>query len=243
MKRRVLWGLWAMVPVAAIALHFGPGQRLLAHDRAGGHLSLAREAAAKEDWSGAAEQYAMARELLPEEDVDARERLELAEARAKIESGEFVEASAQLDAMLDRELASATPREWLVRELRGATAESSYYTAWVMRLEGAAEDEWRPETDKARQQYRLLAESATGTDGADAVADRENLESVIRLEQMDLSELKALPLPKKCKCCSNCCQKKREQRLSKCEGKKPSDNRKDINTNAAGTALSGGKGS
>jgi hypothetical protein len=60
---------------------------------------------------------------------------------------------------------------------------------------------------------------------------------------MDLSELQGLPLPKKCKCNGNCCQKKREQRMSKCQGKKPSDARDEIKKNSAGQAQNRDKGS
>ena len=68
---------------------------------------------------------------------------------------------------------------------------------------------------------------------------------MIKLEQMDLSILQALPLPKNCpNCCNSLCQKKRDQRLSKCKnGKKPSDARKQIKTDAAGGALNRGQGS
>jgi hypothetical protein len=230
-----------LLPIVAIALHFGPGQKLLARDTAGTHLSKAQAAAAAEDWETAITEFIAARDALPPEDVAGRTQLAIAEARARIESGDFLEASRQLDELLERELAASTPRPEVVAELRNMTAESSYYTAWIMRLEGAPEDEWRPETEKARQQYRLLAETAT--DAAAGAKAKENLEAVIRLEQMDLSDLKGLPLPKKCKCCGGCCQRKREQRQSKCQGKKPSDARKDINSNSASEAVSHGKGS
>ncbi len=245
MKRRLLVSLWALLPILALALHHGPGQSLLARDLAADHLSSARAATMAEDYPAAIDHYRAARELLPPDDVAGRTQLEIAEARAQLERGELIEASTLLDHVLERELALASPRAETIAEVRALSAESSYYTAWMMRLEGAADDEWRAESDKARQQYRLLAETPSDPkSGRDAT---QNLEAVIRLEQMDLSELKALPLPKKCKCSSNCCQKKRDQRMSKCEGKskgkKPTDARKDINTNSAADAISNGKGS
>lgn len=244
MKRRALWSLWALVPVVGVALHYGPGQKLLARDTSQGHQSAARLAAHTEDWEAAIKGYEEARNALPADDVDARTRLDLAAAKLKLEGGDLLGASSDVDAMLDRELASDNPRAEVVAELRATTAESSYYTAWVMRLEGATEEEWKPETEKARQNYRLLAETAA--DSAAGGKAKENLEAVIRLEQMDLSELKALPLPKQCKCNGGgLCQKKREQRLSQCKGKgnKPSDSRKDINSSAASDAVNHGKGS
>jgi hypothetical protein len=50
------------------------------------------------------------------------------------------------------------------------------------------------------------------------------------------------PLPKKCEG-GNCSQKKREQRLSKSPGKKPSDARDQIKKDTASSAVSYGKGS
>ncbi|MCC6320225.1 MAG: hypothetical protein IT438_02175 [Phycisphaerales bacterium] len=243
MKRRAFWILWALAPVVVVALHYGPGQRMLARDDSRVHIRLAGLATTGEDWQKAIDELELARNALPTDDLDARTRIDLAAAKAKLESGDLLGASSDLDAMLDREIASDHPRQAVIDELRATTAESSYYTAWVMRLEGATEEEWKPETEKARQNYRLLAES--GVDDARVEDAKKNLEAVIRLEQMDLNELKARPLPKKCNCKSGCCQKKREQRLSQCKGngKKPSDNRKEINSNSASDAVNHGKGS
>jgi hypothetical protein len=82
-----------------------------------------------------------------------------------------------------------------------------------MRLEGATAEEWTAETEHARQNFRLLAEEATGP--ALRVGYEKNLEATIRLERMDLSELQGLPLPKQCQGCKNCSQKCRSQRASK----------------------------
>ncbi|MGQ0627965.1 MAG: hypothetical protein ACT4PL_07685 [Phycisphaerales bacterium] len=246
MNRGILWTLWAAVPIAALALHMGPGQRLLAHDRAASNLAAAREliaraaeAASGEEWHKAAEAYAAARNMLPEIERLERAKLELAEAKARLEGGEIVEAVKQLEALFEKQQQDGIVDESLTKDIRATIAEGSYYTAWVMRLEGAAEDEWKPETEKARQQYRFLAES---TSGDEARGFKENLEAVIRLEQMDLSELQALPLPKKCSCCSNCSQKKREQRKSQCQGQQTGDARKTI-SNSAGKDAQNGKGS
>jgi len=232
------WAGWACVPVAALVVHLGPGQEWMARDRAERHLTLAAHAALAEDYVTAADEYAAAREALPVGDVAARQKLELAEARARMENGDFVEAVEQLEGALGEALDAKDRDQPRIDQLRADIAEASYYTAWMMRLEGATEEEWKPETEKARQHYRLLAES-----GTDAEDNTRNLEAVIRLEQMSLKDLEALPLPKKCKNCSNCSQKKRNQRMSQCQGKKPSDARKEINSNSASDAVTWGKGS
>ena len=46
----------------------------------------------------------------------------------------------------------------LQARVRETLAESQYYLAWLMRLEGVAREEWLPELESARQNYRLLAE-------------------------------------------------------------------------------------
>jgi len=73
---------------------------------------------------------------------------------------------------------------------RESLGTDAYFSGWLMRLDGAAPDEWKPETEKARQQYPLLAESAPATK---PTPSRKDVEAVIRLEQMDLSELQGLP--------------------------------------------------
>src|SRR5262245_58636324 len=183
MARTLFWTIWAMVPLAAIALHLGPGQRLLAHDTAADHVRLAALAEQKEDWVGAADHYAAARENLPDAGASERTRLLLREARARVYAGEIVQGSEQLESIVAEQEAKGTPDADALREARDGLGEASYFTAWLMRLEGAAADEWKPESEKARQQYRLLAESAPS--GPDAESFKKNVESVIRLELMD----------------------------------------------------------
>lgn len=40
--RNIAWSVWALIPVAALAYHFGPGQRAYTEDRAGDLLTQAR---------------------------------------------------------------------------------------------------------------------------------------------------------------------------------------------------------
>lgn len=243
MNRRALWCLWIAAPVCVTALHYGPGQGLLARDTAREHLAIAERAAVADDVERALAELDAARNSTPLDDAEARVRIEIAAAKLKLSSGDLLGAASALGSLLDSELAADSPRRAIVAELRATLAETSYYTAWVMRLEGGSEDEWKPETERARQYYRLLSETAPSE--IEALAMKENLEATIRLEQMDLSELKARPLPKQCRCQGNCCQKKREQRQSQSKGKgeKPEDNRKQINSNSASDAVNRGKGS
>ena len=130
---------------------------------------------------------------------------------------------------LARDDANATA---LAAAVRQESAWANYYAAWQLRLEGATPDEWKPEAEEARQQFRWLAESAL-PGSAEREAFEKDLEATIRLEQMDLGTLMARPKPKNCPNCSGLCQRKRKKCQSQCRGKGPSrgqqqDARKEI---------------
>ncbi len=191
--------------------------------------------------------------------------LTLDQARARIHQGELLEGIVQLDSLVDglsssssdggspasSQGTSADPaRQAIAREARHELASASYAAAWLMRLEGASPDEWKPDAEQARQQFRMLAEDG----GALADPASRNLEATVRLERMDLSELQGLPLPSNCKCNSkNLSQRRRQQREShghkpnpQQQQKKDEDAREQIKqqTNAAGQqARSNGDGS
>lgn len=240
-----LWAAWGLSPLLLVAWHFGPGQRFLARDIAHTHMVSAREHAEGANWIESAEQWARALEEMPLDDPD-RPRVELEHAAARVRAGEVLEGIEQLEALVD--LAVESGDAALEASARHELGTSHYFAAWIMRSEGATPEEWREESSRARQQFRLLAERAienhTSKDESDALAG--NLENVIRLEQMDQSELMGLPFPKDCPCnCDGLSQRKREQRLSqgKCKGKKPGDARKEIQQDGAGAARRTGAGS
>jgi hypothetical protein len=154
-------------------------------------------------------------------------------------AGELIQSQEQLEQLLSDLEAEDDRDPELTASVRHELATASYFTAWLMRLEGATADEWKPEAERARQQYRLLAEQADDEQPAPsaaaddrAAAFKKNLESTIRLEQMDLSVLMSMPLPKDCpKNCKNLSQRKRKQCQSRCKGegkgKKKKEGKKD----------------
>jgi len=248
MKTSALWVIWVLLPIAATAWHFGPGQRLLQRDLAAEQLKLGRRAESIGDWETAAVSYSLANQQWPEDSIASRQRIRLAEANATINAGELVVGQEQLESLIAEMEGDDQTDSSLLATARHALATSCYYAAWIMRLEGAEADEWLQEAESARQQFRLLAESSESEQQQQAAA--ENLEATIRLEQMDLRTLMARPLPKNC--CSNCnslCQKKRKQLASRCkdgnkDGKKKEDARKRIKkTNSAGLNEGGRVGS
>ena len=231
MKRKLLFSMWLLVPVMLVAYHYGPGQAALGRDRA---AALAREAVDREtaeDWAGALDAYRQSLAALPAEDAARRNRLRLAAANARMYTGELPEAMQDLDGLLGEMLKASTPGPD-VRAVRRTLAGAQYYAAWLMRLENAPTEEWMEHAENARQNFRLLAEQ-TQADQAEAAEDYPmNLEAVIRLQRMDLSELQGMPLPKKCQGCKNCSQKCRGQKESRSQ--QPKEKPKDARGAGAG---------
>jgi hypothetical protein len=227
MSKKVLTSVLLLVPIVLLAFHYGPGQKSLARDRVSAKLEEAGLAENKGDWKRAVEAYGEALAALPAEDTRERYELLLAKANARIYTGELPEAMLDMENLLaDIQKNKANPS--LVREVRASLASAQYYVSWLMRLEGAGPEEWTLPIEEARQNFRLLAEEMQGVSQVQGEDYQKNLEAVIRLARMDLSELQALPLPKKCQGTKNCSQKCRSQRESKCknEGKeKPKDAR------------------
>ncbi len=143
-------------------------------------------------------------------------QMRLAQARTRMWTGDLPEAITDLENLLTEAQRGGAHKEFQ-SELRSTLAGGQYYEGWLMRLEGAAADEWLQPVEAARQNFRLLAENTSDTklDGD----YKKNLEATIRLERMDLSELQGQPLPKKCSGCKNVSQKCRCQSQSKCENK------------------------
>jgi hypothetical protein len=223
MRKKLLIALWLLVPVVLLAIHYGPGQKSLARDKAARKIALAQAAEKSEGWAQAVEFYSQALAELPADNLAQRYQLRLAQAKARVMTGELPEAKADLDGLLADMLKNSADSA-LTREVRAELAGTEYYAGWLMRLEGAATEEWMAETESSRQHFRLLAEqSRKQSDARLATNFQKNLEAVIRLELMDLSELKGLPLPKQCKNCSNCSSKCRKQRESNC--KKPGESK------------------
>jgi hypothetical protein len=246
MRKKLLIAIWLLVPVVLLAVHYGPGQKSLARDRAAEKIAAAQKAVQAENWTDAMELYAEAIALLPAEDQKTCYQLRLSKANARICTGELPEAKADLEVLLDDVQKNSAPAA-LVNEIRANLASAEYYAGWLMRLEGAATEEWMAETESARQHFRLLAEQTQAHGTRTLATDfQKNLEAVIRLELMDLSELQGLPLPKQCKNCSNCSGKCRKQRESNCKnpGNKATDVREKISEQKQqGAGRSGREGS
>jgi hypothetical protein len=239
MRKTILLTLWLLAPVLLLAFHYGPGQGYVARGRAAEKIAEALQFEQAGDWLGAREAYSEALAALTAGDVAVRFKLRLAQANARMYSGELPEAITDLESLLtEMQKQKADPKQ--LRDVRGTLGTAEYYAAWLMRLEGATAEEWTVPVENARQHFRLLAEEAEKSDAKLAVDYQKNLESTIRLARMDLSELQGLPLSKFCQGCKNVSQKCRSQREGKCQNpgedeKKPKD--------ARGAGMGGRRGS
>lgn len=208
--RKLLLFVWLLVPAAAAAYHYGPGQDLTREDRASRAAQSAeqfsREArevaardgddAARDLWAKAAEACDEALAELPPANVVESRALRLERAKAMMFLSKLPDAHRELTVLVDELQSDPTADAKLLADARGALANAQYYRTWLMRLEGLAPEEWEPEIEASRQNYKLIAETAAASgDQALAAQSREDLESAIRLARMDIKDLQGLPLP------------------------------------------------
>lgn len=210
--RALLVSAWLFVGLAGVIFHLGPGQELEKQDVLSRNLRQARLNVEAEKWADAIDYFDDAIAGLSDKQVDLHRQLRLEKAKAQMMDSQLPEARLALESLMDEIMESGEPTSALAQETRLALASSQYYVTWLMRLEGVGREEWEPEIEAARQNYRILSEMAEqGTDASAAEKRREDLEAAVRLARMDLSELQALPLPCQCKGCQS----------GKCRGKKP----------------------
>lgn len=194
--RSILLVGWLLLPVGAWAFHEGPGQDLQALESTDVVVQAAHDAAQAGKWKEAVRKYEDALGKLPK-DVDAydkriAQRLQLELNKARMQASALPEAREELETMVEQMVGDEAVDPQLLRETRQALARSQFYMTWLMRLEGLAREEWEPEIEAARQNYRLLAEQ---TDGKEAAAHRGDLEAAIRLGRLEIEDLQGLPLP------------------------------------------------
>lgn len=196
--RNMLMIGWLLLPIGAWAFHEGPGQDLTALETSDAALVAAHAAAAEGDWQAAIRHYEDALGKLPASfdegpgrAVFQRVRLELNKAR--MQASQLPTAREELDVLVEQMEAEKDTDQRLLAEARQELARSQFYTTWLMRLEGVAREEWEPEIEAARQNWRLLAEQAG--DAKVAAAHQKDLEAAIRLCRIEIEDLQGLPLP------------------------------------------------
>src|SRR5688572_16462572 len=195
--RSALIVAWLLVPVIAGAVHFyGPGQKWKEQDALARTISEADSLLAKKSYEEAIAKYDLALQKLPPEKKDQIRRVRLAKNHALTYVGRLPEAHDDLASLLDEVSRDPKAASGLVDETRTALAATQHYMTWLLRLEGFPRAEWEPYIEGARQNYKLLADSAAKKGDADRIRKmKEDLDSSIRLARLDLSDLQALPLP------------------------------------------------
>ncbi|HIA27188.1 MAG TPA: hypothetical protein EYN79_03575 [Planctomycetes bacterium] len=194
-REKLLWTIWAVIPVLLAIWWFGPGQELQARSRVASTVELAITASNEGDWQQAAELFGQAIVEAPIDSLESNRWLRLRASHAEFMSGNTWNGIAGMEEVLD-EIKDVDPD--LARDARARIATAQYFATWKLRLEGAESAVWKPEAEKARQHFRLLAEGAEARGASESEDLKQNVESVIWLERMDLAELQALPLPGGC---------------------------------------------
>jgi hypothetical protein len=208
--RKLLLFVWLLLPAAALAYHYGPGQERLRCDEAALAVERARargfdarevareqgDEAAKALWTEAEQACGEALALVPPDRTAEIRALRLERAKAQMNIGQLPDARREFEALVEELSSDPAAAKGDLREAREGLAQSQYYMTWLMRLEGSQRSEWEPEIEAARQNYKLLAEDALAMgDSAAATRGAEDLESAIKLERMELKDLQGLPLP------------------------------------------------
>lgn len=245
---KLAWALWALVPVAGLSFHYGPGQKLYRQDLAARQqnkaLALEKEASelqakayakhleaiearkrafleatpeaeaaanaatdaetaafmgASAAWRLAADAFGRMQQIAEEATPQVVQKIRWSRARALVRSGDIWTGIGELeDVLAEIEGAPEGSKSEMSRKTREELGAAYYYAARLMRLSGAAEEDWRVESGKARQHFRYLAEQARRGEQPRAVAENHerNVELVLDLEQSSILELQGKPLPK-----------------------------------------------
>ena len=187
---------WLLVPLAAAAYHYGPGQDRILADEAAGHIATAKAHLDAEQFAQAVTAFDQAISKMPTGQEKAIPRLRLEKAKAQMQSSGLPQAHKNLVSLLDDLGKDPSTSPALLAETKSTLANAQYYMTWLLRLEGHAKEIWEPVIESSRQNYLAAAEFAlqAGTPSTENKA-RENLEAAIKLARIDLAELQGLPLP------------------------------------------------
>ncbi|MCP4846742.1 MAG: hypothetical protein GY899_02205 [Verrucomicrobiaceae bacterium] len=188
--------LWLLVPLAAAAYHYGPGQDKLRADDVAAHIARAKAHLDAEQFSEAVTAFDQAISEMPPGQAKEIPRLRLEKAKAQMQCSGLPQAHKDLVSLLDDLGKNTATPPALIAETKSTLANAQYYMTWLLRLEGHAKEIWEPVIESSRQNYRAAAEfsAQTGQPEAEEKA-RENLEAAIKLARVDLGELQGLPLP------------------------------------------------
>jgi hypothetical protein len=153
--------LWLLFPVAVLTYHFNEGPRQMKRAEARTHVEQIRamERAKEPDWAAIVEEYDKLAASLPKnEEPRVRHQIRLAKAKARLELLEVAESIEELTALLAECAQLHGEDAPITRATREMLGKAHYYATYLLKTNGAAEEEWRPYAERTRQIFRFLAE-------------------------------------------------------------------------------------
>jgi hypothetical protein len=153
--------LWLLFPVAVLYYHFNEGQNQIAREKARVHVAGIRalERAGEPDWEQIVEEYdKLMAELPADEQPLVRHQIRLAKAKARLEMLDVVGSIEDLTALLQESAQVHGDDAKITRAVREMLGKAHYYATYLLKTNGAAEEEWRPYAERTRQIFRFLAE-------------------------------------------------------------------------------------
>ena len=189
-KKIILTTLWLLLPLVALAYHYGPGQDRLALEHTDDLLAESQAAVADENWPEAIRLYQDALAKLPKEKTQISRKIQLEIAKAKMQNSQLPEAREELAALAAEIQSDPNASPEIKQQVTSTLANARYYMTYLMKLEGKPDAEWEPEIEAARQEYKLLAQNSQA--GSKHLLD---LEATIRLARATPKELYGLPIP------------------------------------------------
>lgn len=161
MIRKTLILLWMLFPVGVAAYHFNEGPKQVMRERAHARLLEIRELERVDepDWPEIITKYSeLVQELPPDEDPLVIYEIQLAVCEARLEMLDLDLAIQDLTRLLQETASEYGENAPITRGVREQLGKAHYYATWVLKTNGAAETEWRPFAERARQLFRYLAE-------------------------------------------------------------------------------------
>ena len=150
-----------LFPVGVAAYHFNEGPKQVMRERANVRLCKIRAMGQLDepDWPEIVNQYSeLTQELPPDEDALVFHEIQLAMAEARLEMLDLDVAIEDLTRLLQETAVTYGENAPITRGVREQLGKAHYYATWVLKTNGAAETEWRPFAERARQLFRYLAE-------------------------------------------------------------------------------------
>jgi hypothetical protein len=153
--------LWLLFPVGVLYYHFNEGPNQIAREKARVHVEQIRamEKAEEPDWEKIMEEYdKLTKELPTDIEIVVRHQIRLSKAKAKLEMLDVVGSITDLTELLQEAAKVHGDDAPITRATREMLGKAHYYATYLLKTNGAAEEEWRPYAERTRQIFRYLAE-------------------------------------------------------------------------------------